>query len=188
MAGCEKICEYSDEYVGHEMYHHKRNHIQVLSKHRKHFRGKEATLFVFENGLKEVWKSGGKSDASLECVNPNPTEENWDNYEYFRMFKRTPWGKSECYAVFFENLDEYKAALKQIQQRLVMEYAYYLHVPDVPGKVGGMYLNFSTDLSAVKRRLRRLVGTRNLKIKYMKGDFCDFYNEQKLVRIGSEDM
>ena len=39
MAGIEKICEYSGEYVGYKMYDYKKNQLQILSKYRKLFRG-----------------------------------------------------------------------------------------------------------------------------------------------------
>lgn len=175
MAGSEKICEYSGNYRAYEMYKCKRNHIQVLSEYRKEFRGKKAVLHVFEHGLKEVYKWGGSSDADLTCVNTNPTDENWDNNEYFRFIKRTPWGKKEAYGVFFDNIKEYKEALKKYKTRLLMEYAYILEVPDVPGEVDGLYTNFSTDLTAVKRRLRRLVGQKNLTIVYHDCTLYEFY-------------
>ena len=175
MAGIEKVCEYSGEYPGGLMYGYKRNHIQVIPKYRKEFRGKKATLHVFKNGLKEVYKCGARSDAELKCINPNPTEENWDNHEYYRMGKRTPWGKPEVYGVFFENIKEYKNALKQYHQRLLMEYAYILEVPEVQGEVNGLYSNYSTDLTSVKRRMRRLVGRKNLTIIYHDCTMYEFY-------------
>lgn len=185
MAGSEKICEFSSDYEGYEMYKSKRNHIQVLSKYRKHFRGEKATLYIFENGLKEVWKSGALSDATMECVNPNPTEENWNNHEYFRVATRTPWGKNECFGVFFDNINEYKAALKQYHQRLVMEYNYVLHVPTVPGKVHGLYTNSTHDLTAMKRRIKRMIGSGNLTIKMVRGE--SMYNFLDMMYLTLKD-
>lgn len=56
MAAIEKICEFSGEYEGHLMWKQKRNHIQVLSKYRKHFRKAEHTLHIFKPEV--IWKSG----------------------------------------------------------------------------------------------------------------------------------
>lgn len=163
MAACEKVCEFSGEYPGHEMYNFKRNHIQIMPKFRKEFRGHKATLHIFEEGLQEVHK-WYKSDAQLDSINPNPTDADWDTGAAFRIARLMPWGKKEVWSVFFENMQEYKEALKNEHCRLLMEYAYILEVPTVPGQTKGMYLNFSTDLTAVKRRLGRLVGKKNLTI------------------------
>lgn len=51
MAAIEKICEYSGNYTGWEMYGFKRNHIQVEPQYRKFFRGKKAILTIKEDGL-----------------------------------------------------------------------------------------------------------------------------------------
>ena len=48
MAAIEKICEYSDEYHGYEMYTWKRNLIQICPWHRKAFRKQKATLIFFK--------------------------------------------------------------------------------------------------------------------------------------------
>jgi hypothetical protein len=77
MAGIEKICEFSDEYVGPEMYAHKHNHIQVLPKFRKEFRGADAVLYVIKRDLQIQWL-GCTMTANLDCINPNPTDDDWD--------------------------------------------------------------------------------------------------------------
>lgn len=175
MAAIEKVCEFSNEYPGGEMWNFKRNHIQIMPKYRKLFRGHKATLHIFEDGLKEVYKSGGYSDAEMQCINPNPTEENWDNNECFLYGKRTPWGKREQWGMFFDNVEEYKQALKLQNMRLLMQYAYILEVPDLPGEVNGLYSNYSFDLTAVKRRLARMVGKKNLTIIKHSCTMSEFY-------------
>ncbi|MCU6248723.1 hypothetical protein KWH40_22935, partial [Escherichia coli] len=74
------------------------------------------------------------------------------------------------YGTFFENISEYKQALKKYNQRLLMNYDYILHVPTVPGQVNGLYTNSTHDLTAVKRRLKRMLGCRNLTIKVMRNE------------------
>ena len=47
MAAIEKICEYSGEYPGWEMYRYKRDLIQIMPAYRKLFRNQEHYLFWF---------------------------------------------------------------------------------------------------------------------------------------------
>ena len=58
MAGIEKICEFSGEYPGSEMYEYKRNHIQICPKYRKLFRGADFELVVTSKELNFVHKQG----------------------------------------------------------------------------------------------------------------------------------
>ena len=58
MAGIEKICEFSGEYSGSEMYKYKRNHIQICPKYRKLFRGADFELVVTSKELNFVHKQG----------------------------------------------------------------------------------------------------------------------------------
>lgn len=46
MAGIEKVCEFSGEYPSWDMYRYKRNHIQIVPKYRKLFRGKKAHIEI----------------------------------------------------------------------------------------------------------------------------------------------
>ena len=170
MAGVDKICEFSSDYEGYEMYKSKRNHIQVLSKYRKKFRGHKATLYVFENGYSEVFTSGGYSTANMAHINPNPTEDDWNSGNAFRISILNKMNRYDRYSTFFENISEYKQALKKYNQRLLMNYDYILHVPTVPGQVNGLYTNSTHDLTAVKRRLKRMLGCRNLTIKVVRNE------------------
>lgn len=52
MAGIEKVCEYSCEYGGYEMYKWKRCHIQIKPEYREHFKGASHTLHVFKKPIR----------------------------------------------------------------------------------------------------------------------------------------
>jgi hypothetical protein len=53
MAGIEKICEYSGDYPGGDMYAYKRNLIQVMPAHRPLFKGQAHTLYIKQEWLKK---------------------------------------------------------------------------------------------------------------------------------------
>ena len=131
MAGIEKICEYSDEYPGWLMYGYKRNHIQIMSKYRKLFRGADHTLHIFKPKLVWQFKNGGQMDYDTKECN----------------FYDPPLTVKE-----YEELESRFA-------RKVKEYGYMLEVtdPELQGRVNGKYYNFTTDLISVKRRLKRLL-------------------------------
>jgi hypothetical protein len=61
VAAVEKICEFSNEYPGGLMWGYKRNHIQIVPKYRKLFRGADATLVIVAIEPVVVWNSGGQS-------------------------------------------------------------------------------------------------------------------------------
>ena len=130
MAGIEKVCEYSGDYPGGDMYAWKHNHIQICPKYRKLFRGQEATLYI-EYGPKLCFKYRGR------------------------------WGGSSSW--FPEDAEHFE----QCQGRVVKEYWYTLYVPGLPGEVEGKYLNWSTDLSTVKRKMKRLLRCKKLNIKWV---------------------
>ena len=48
MAAIEKICEYSGEYPGWEMYRYKKDLIQIMPQYRKLFRNRYHILFIFQ--------------------------------------------------------------------------------------------------------------------------------------------
>lgn len=164
MAAIEKICEFSGEYVGYEMYDFKRNHIQISPEYRKEFRGKTATLYVFKSDL-YVEHKGYFQDANLGCVNPNPTESDFE-LGYPDRQVSIENGVRVFYSVFYQNLKEYKDSLKEKHARLVQGYEYILYVPEVKGEVNGFYMNQSFEMSKVIRKLKRLVGSKNLAVKY----------------------
>lgn len=157
------------------MWGYKRNHIQIIPKYRKEFRGHKAVLHIFEYGWKEVYSdSGACGDAQLEAINSNPTEEDWDSSKCYLYGVKTAWGKIESWGKFFNNIKEYKEHLKSRHMRLLMEYAYILEVPTVPGEVSGIYTNFSFDMKSTIRRLSRMVGKKNLKVVKHKGSMYEF--------------
>lgn len=182
MAGIEKVCELSGDYPGHLMYDMKRNHIQVVPKYRKLFRGHKATLYIFKDELK-VCDSYGRWKANMNCINSQPTEEDWDSHNADRVV-RYENGVKQVYSVFYNNLAEYKAELRKRGQRLVQEFEYVLDVPSLPGQVDGLYINYTTDISTVIRRLSRLVGHRNITIKYKDGECSDFVEALYISRGG----
>jgi len=132
MAGIEKICEYSGEYEGEVMYKDKHNHIQVLKKHRKHFKGKRAYLYFVET-----------PDVHREFTH------RWI-YLKFSLGIRRIWlkimPKFWSAAWWYPCLKEY-----------TLFHYYVLYVPDCPGNVDGLYLNWTYSPAKVIRNLDRLV-------------------------------
>ena len=47
MAGIEKICEFSGEHAGYDMYGFKHNHIQIKPEYRKNFKGCAMMLIFY---------------------------------------------------------------------------------------------------------------------------------------------
>ena len=144
MAGVEKCCEYSNEYPGYLMYGYKHNLIQIMPKYRKLFRGKDHTLYIFKPKLK--WEGKGKYGGLMD-------------YDPDEMNHWTPPFKDE------EEFKEWYA--KKYHSRLAKEYWYVLEVPELQGKVKGKYLNWSTELPTVKRKIKRLLRARKLNIQYI---------------------
>jgi hypothetical protein len=138
MAGIEKICEYSDVYVGPEMYKYKHNLIQVLPEYRKLFRGQYHEFRV---------------------VSEEPV---WIGKYYRESYNKSQW---TWYAPPFKDEKEWQQWYSHKHNvRLGREYLYELYVPGLPGRVAGRYLGYTTNLSAVKRRLKRLLRCKELNI------------------------
>jgi hypothetical protein len=57
MAGIEKVCEYSGEYPGSDMYLYKKNSLQIMPKYRKLFAGREHTLYIEDQGVDPYFKT-----------------------------------------------------------------------------------------------------------------------------------
>ena len=66
MAGIEKICEFSGEYPGGLMYTYKRDHIQIMPKYRKLFRGADACIEIKEQRKVIIFGNGGYMDYDPE--------------------------------------------------------------------------------------------------------------------------
>jgi len=153
MAGIEKVCEYSGEYQGVAMYWYKRNLIQVMPKYRKLFRGKQHTLHIFkpEKLFLDKWGSMSYNPKEMDSYTPPfKTIEEWENH--------------------------YKAIFGM---RVGYSWNYYLEVPDVQGNVQGMYYNWTTDLKTVKRKLKRLLRTKQLTIVYHDCTMYEHYQQQR---------
>jgi len=66
MAGIEKVCEYSGDYDGHNMYEYKRNRIQVNPEYRKLFKGLKFKFFRFlPNYDLSNWRNNPMTDYCL---------------------------------------------------------------------------------------------------------------------------
>jgi len=148
MAAIEKICEYSGDYPGYPMHGYKRNHIQIMPKYRKEFRGKTATLYI-----QTEEHSSGKyviSNRNLsENLNTNDYKERIVDIDG-KKYDIDDSGFSQWHPVSISK-----------------EFWYALVVPDMPGDVNGKYVNHSCNISAVKRKLKRMLRCRKLEVKYI---------------------
>lgn len=159
MAGIEKVCEFSDEYIGPEMYEFKRNHIQIHPRCRKQFRGATHTLFIetvkpyFNTGL------GGLTQFNPESKNhfDPPFESVFDYIDYVRYFYG--W-------------------------RLTKKFDFNLRVedPHLAGRVDGNYWETTTDLPSLKRRLKRMLRCKELNIV----DFTNLSNTRNASNTAKE--
>lgn len=149
MAGIEKVCEYSGEYPGWLMYGYKLNHIQIMPKFRKEFRGKKAVLYI-------------------------QTAESVLGRYFFTNERFCGWHVTE--AEYKDRIYEYKGKKYDIEQahlrswhpvHVYKEHWYALVVPDMPGEVEGIYINWSNNISTVKRKLKRMLRCRKLEVRYI---------------------
>lgn len=154
MAAIEKICEFSGEYVGGEMWNHKRNHLQILPKHRKEFRGKQHILRFFKPDLVIRVKTGYVYLVSEEVHVRNEYPGSYSDYI-----------KSEL--AYYNNRNR--------KGVLAHEYQYVLEVPDVPGEVDGEYSGYTYNKKLLKKRLKRMLRCRNLVVKYHDCYAYEFY-------------
>lgn len=139
MSGIEKVCEFSEAYPGWEMYRYKRNHIQIMPEHRKKFRGAKARLVI--NKIEPLLDMRG---ATMSLY-PHALE-GWVDTKTGEPVVMTP--------------QDYLEQEKVHRHRLVLDYTYTLEVEDPAlfGQVSGKYLNWSRNISAVRRRLSRMLG------------------------------
>lgn len=147
MAGIEKVCEFSGDYEGHLMYPQKRDSIQVLNKHKKNFRGAKHELIVALDSKILEYKSGGYS-----------TYYN-DSYLYDRYV--------------FNNEKEYIDYQKEKGNYVKNRYIYCLRIFDehLQGEVNGLYFQYSSNLTNVKRRLKRMLRCKKLNIVFLNNNF-----------------
>jgi hypothetical protein len=148
MAGIEKVCEYSGEYPSWLMYGYKRDHIQIMPKYRKEFRGKKAILYIQldEHVLGQYVASHRRFSYNLSSV------------EYAERVIRI---NGKTYDVNAGSMRTWHPVT------ILKEFWYALVVPDLPGQVDGVYTNHSYNKSAVKRRLQRMLRCRALEVRYI---------------------
>ena len=135
MAGIEKICEFSDRYPDHPelggwiMRRWKRNHIQIMPEYRPLFQGCDHFFRIVGFEVYE-WDRGGYS---------TPCAWQAGNYNSARHY-----------------IDEQKKR----GRRMRIQYEYVLEVfdPELQGTVEGKYREWSFDLKAVIRNMKRMVG------------------------------
>lgn len=137
MAGIEKICEFSEQYPGWDMYGYKRNRIQIMPEFRKLFRGAKATLVIKKVEINEVtfMSKNGYCYSSP------------DEYELADYFD-------------FDVTTYMEYQREAMGHRFIAFYDYLLVVEDehLQGTVHGKYWNSSKDISTVKRKLKRMIG------------------------------
>jgi hypothetical protein len=149
MAAIEKICELSGDYPSYDMYRYKRNHIQIMPEHRKLFRGADHVLHIFKpEDMVEYKRIGGYSSL------PHPDVLNY-------------WEPP------FETMDEY---LVYFGRRRVKKYWFMLEVfdPELQGDVYGRYLNTTTCLSTMKRKMKRMLRCEKLNVVKHEEDMLDW--------------
>jgi hypothetical protein len=149
MAGMEKICEFSGEYPGWLMYSYKRNHIQIIPKYRKLFRGADAVLIINEKRICYKWKTGGYcSIEPMDCKSHNEFYKT--NYSFDEFVKN------------YEKIQHYSGG------KIVTEHYFTLKVsnPELQGKVEGEYVNWTFNLRQTKKRLKRMLRCKALKVKH----------------------
>ena len=143
MAGIEKVCEYSGDYEGGIMYKHKRDHIQVLKKYRKHFKGKKGYLYFVDV--------------------PEVRIENYPRrWLCLRFSLRSRLIRWKIIPKFWSPV----WWVPELRKYSLWHY-YILYVPECPGKVDGLYLNWTYSPAKVIRNLNRLVDLRW--IDYLEG-------------------
>lgn len=149
MSAIEKICEYSGDYPGWLMYGYKRDHIQIMPEYRKDFRGKKAVLYIQtdECVLGRYLVTHGKHGGwhLTEAVYKERIVKCGNKYYDLEQSRGRSWYPVHVYK----------------------EHWYALVVPDMPGEVDGIYINHSNNISAVKRKLKRMLRCRDLEVRYI---------------------
>lgn len=149
MAAIEKVCEYSGDYPGWAMYGYKHNHIQIMPKYRKEFRGKKAVLYIVTN----------------ESILGRYLISFCNNGLAYHM-KEADY-KDTIVKIGKHRYDLDRGGRSWYPVKIHKETEYALVVPDMPGEVKGIYVNNSCSMSTVKRKLKRMLRCRNLEIRYI---------------------
>jgi len=143
MAGIEKVCEYSGEYVGWDMYEYKRNHIQIIPKYRKLFRDADAVLHLYLPETCCVYETGGYVTF------------NQSDYEFH---KQKGWTDGLTYKQYI------KREFPRTKARNQWDFVLQVSNPELQGEVHGCYMQSTFDLKSTIKRLKRMLRCRNLKI------------------------
>ena len=146
MAAIEKICEFSGDYPGWDMYKYKRNHIQIMPEHRKLFAKCKCILVIHDKEMVHINKKGGL------------------------MFS--------CDTEF----------LSMLGYKLKPRYTYSLVVLDenLQSEVEGIYLNWSTKIGTVIRKMKRLTKNPHLKVIRDFENFNDNDYREKLKQLSTD--
>ncbi|MDK9790038.1 hypothetical protein [Vibrio sp. D431a] len=159
MAAIEKICEFSGEYPAWLMYGYKRNHIQVIPKYRKMFRGAQATLHFFKGEPCLVRFKGGEIDR-ITSYHSNDLS---------------------IYGDAFANEKEYLRFLRKEKRQYLRERCWFaLEVFDeqLKGEVEGVYTETTLSPKCVIRRIKRLVADNKLKVVRHDCSIVQWQNER----------
>lgn len=157
MAGIEKICEFSGEYPGYLMYGYKKNQLQIMPEYRKRFRGAKAILHIFTPEIR--WQGRGKRKWT-------------QSYDLHMM---------DWYEPPFTNVKEFEAYYSEEHNcRLNREYTFTLEVFDdsLKGDVNGLYTNWSSEISTVKRKMKRLLRCKELNIVQHNCTYSEWRNRK----------
>ena len=146
MAGIDKICEFSGDYEGWDMYPDKRDHIQVLRQYRHKFKKAKHTLFIAKGSLYYVSKRGWRTEVDQRYYDDlGFTEE--------EFMKRNGYNRKCVEYIYGLSVDD----------------------PELFGRVRGVYLNYSMSISTVKRRLKRMLKTKLNVVVLSKSEFDSSY-------------
>lgn len=63
MAAIEKVCEFSGEYSGWNMYRYKHNHIQIMPEYRKLFAKCKCVLVIHKKEMRYIHNDGSSMSA-----------------------------------------------------------------------------------------------------------------------------
>ena len=143
MAGIDRICEFDEsnntfEWPG-QMSAAKMNHIQIQPKFRKLFKDAKAKLII-KSVTPQLYRKGCYRTISHHDLN------NWQCAKTGQMVSVTPKEYLDYYAY-----DGW---------RIAIQYEYVLQVEDKTlfGSVKGKYLNWSFNISTVRRKLSKMLG------------------------------
>lgn len=163
MAAIEKICEFSGDYPAGAMYGYKHNHLQIVPKYRKEFRGATATLHFFKEDQMLVAYDNGRMTTARSY---HPSEKN-------------------AYKPSFANEKEYLDYMRTKYKRyLTQRYWFVLEVQDerLMGDVEGEYANTTYNPKVVIRRMKRLTRNYNLKAIFHNCSYDEWDDEREKMR------